>query len=628
TPTEQPSRAIVTALLLAAAAWSFGISFAAALAVAIILGAAVIGSAVEPTESTTMGKKSRTKGNKVRDGAPADTSSAPPASSESAPPPKDAVCFICLNGDPDNEGKPIVRDCSCRGDAGFAHLSCLSQRANRKTMEVHTKGPRGDLNDIMEVWEKCPKCHQKYQRQVALGMARSFLSSVEGVAYADIPQLMGLNMLLNIMHGMDYAQDPELREEGKRAATRLISVIQSSDEGDFADMHYNIAYLTLARFSEVEGTKDGYEEALQYYKKLRQWHKSRGDESKVKYIIAAIDSVKSLRDRREMEENAASNAKIDGEDTKTSGAPDVCANCGKEGNEDAKLKKCNGCYLVKYCNVECQKAHRPKHKTECKRRAAQLKDEELFGKGHEHYLDDCPICLMPMPLGEEDCVIHFCCMKYICMGCVHRKRLVQHGRRQVDISEDACSLCRTVISKDNRINLQIIQRRVDAGDAMAREFLGGIHNEGKRGLPVDRAKAVELWKEAARLGSVSAHNKLARAYFLGNGVETSTKMVTYHWEMAAKGGHPVARDNLGCDELDFGNYNRAVKHWKISAKMGYEKSLSSILDLYKQGRATKDDYTEALIGFQKANDERKSPERDAAADMMRAMAGYVPNCSR
>ena len=36
----------------------------------------------------------------------------------------------------------------------------------------------------------------------------------------------------------------------------------------------------------------------------------------------------------------------------------VCANCGKE---DSNLKACTACKLVKYCNRECQIAHRPQH---------------------------------------------------------------------------------------------------------------------------------------------------------------------------------------------------------------------------------------------------------------------------
>ena len=43
--------------------------------------------------------------------------------------PNGAECYMCLHGDNDDEGKPLVHDCSCRGDAGFVYLSCLIKYA-------------------------------------------------------------------------------------------------------------------------------------------------------------------------------------------------------------------------------------------------------------------------------------------------------------------------------------------------------------------------------------------------------------------------------------------------------------------------------------------------------------------
>ena len=45
---------------------------------------------------------------------------------------------------------------------------------------------------------------------------------------------------------------------------------------------------------------------------------------------------------------------------------------------DVSLKACKSCMLIRYCNADCQKSHWPKHKKECKQRAAELRDEALF----------------------------------------------------------------------------------------------------------------------------------------------------------------------------------------------------------------------------------------------------------
>ena len=75
-----------------------------------------------------------------------------------------------------------------------------------------------------------------------------------------------------------------------------------------------------------------------------------------------------------------------------------CASCGVAGGDDIKLKKCD-CKLVKYCSVKCQRDHRPKHKKECKKRAAELRDEILFKQPESSsYLGDCPICYLPLSI--------------------------------------------------------------------------------------------------------------------------------------------------------------------------------------------------------------------------------------
>ena len=76
-----------------------------------------------------------------------------------------------------------------------------------------------------------------------------------------------------------------------------------------------------------------------------------------------------------------------------SGTPDNdsrCANCGKGEEASISLKSCTACKLVKYCNRECQIAHRPQHKKECRKRAAELYDDKLY---KEVEPEDCPYVL-------------------------------------------------------------------------------------------------------------------------------------------------------------------------------------------------------------------------------------------
>ena len=152
-----------------------------------------------------------------------------------------------------------------------------------------------------------------------------------------------------------------------------------------------------------------------------------------------------------------------------------CAACGKAGDN---LKACTACHLVKYCNRECQISHRPKHKKECRKRAAELRrtggsntssnsnvneisegignvsvsgstgkktstsyeqnqkqnlrsssgainsnsisDEELFRDPPKR--EECQICYLPMPFSNDVCgvkrIYMTCCGKVFCSGCV------------------------------------------------------------------------------------------------------------------------------------------------------------------------------------------------------------------
>ena len=103
------------------------------------------------------------------------------------------------------------------------------------------------------------------------------------------------------------------------------------------------------------------------------------------------------------------------------------------------------------------------------------------------------------------------------------------------------------------------------------------------------------------------------AYYFGEGVERDEKKANRYHELAAISGDVAARHNLGCDEDDAGNWDRAIKHYMIAAGAGENESVRTIQQFYKHGHATKDDYTSALRAYQKYLEEIRSEQRDNAA---------------
>ena len=288
---------------------------------------------------------------------------------------------------------------------------------------------------------------------------------------------------------------------------------------------------------------------------------------------------------------------------------DACANCGKESNA-VKLKNCKACHLVKYCSVDCQKTHRKQHKGACKKRVAELKDERLYGQGKERPEGDfCPICTLPIPFPMDKHSGHFvCCMKKVCDGC----NFAASARNGGTID---CLFCRTPMTTDNASILAKVQTRVDAKDPEAIQFLGLQYYHGWYGLEKDLPRAIELLTEAAECGSTEARESLGQLYYRGDGVAQNQAKGIEHWEVAAMHGSARARDSLGNHECRNGNYERAFQHYSISAKMGYDNSLGTIKNMFAAGHATKQQYAQALKGYQVAVEEMKSTPRGAAATM-------------
>ena len=119
----------------------------------------------------------------------------------------------------------------------------------------------------------------------------------------------------------------------------------------------------------------------------------------------------------------------------------TCANCGKEGSDVTNT--CNKCKSVMYCNAACKKRHRHKHKKDCEehlRRAAEhaakLHDEKLFKQPPPK--EDCPICMIRLPMLGKGQTYMVCCGKEICNGCIHAFQ-----SRATKEEDNKCPFCRT-----------------------------------------------------------------------------------------------------------------------------------------------------------------------------------------
>jgi hypothetical protein len=173
------------------------------------------------------------------------------------------------------------------------------------------------------------------------------------------------------------------------------------------------------------------------------------------------------------------------------------------GGGVVSLKTCKSCMAVKYCDASCQHKHWATHKTECKLRAAELRDDALFKDPPPK--EDCPICFLPLPMptklifcvslppatissvpindfaiahvelaGEETEIYYTCCGKTICRGCIYS---ICKSRN------DKCPFCNSdQNSKTRDEQVKEIMKRAAASDPLSLCMLANYRLNGEQGL--------------------------------------------------------------------------------------------------------------------------------------------------
>ena len=146
--------------------------------------------------------------------------------------------------------------------------------------------------------------------------------------------------------------------------------------------------------------------------------------------------------------------------------------------------------------------------------------------------------------------------------------------------------------------------------------MGGLCRRGERKTGKDVLKAIEYLIRAAELGSPAACTCIGIFYREGNGVAVDKERAAFFQRVGALRGCIFARNNIGVSEYNnFGNYEIAIRHWKIAAEAGNQGSLDALRDIYNKkepGREfiTKDYLDFAFRACHGAQMEVKSEERE------------------
>ena len=251
-------------------------------------------------------------------------------------------------------------------------------------------------------------------------------------------------------------------------------------------------------------------------------------------------------------------------------------------------------------------------------RAAKENEEhisELFAPPPPR--EECPICMLPLPIDDGNVLYVSCCSALLCCGCYGanwrsiEKTNEKNAKRKVPLVKLLCPFCREPDLTTTDEHLTRLEKWVDRDNARAMYALAGRYVTGKK-VPRDSRKALELYIRAAEFDSTSAnaYYQIYVHYSDGIVVSKDVKKERIFMEIAARKGNPTARHDLAIDELGRGNLELAIKHMHIGAAAGWQGPLDTLKRECLNGNLSHEELMKAYRAFQAARDAEKSKERD------------------
>ena len=224
--------------------------------------------------------------------------------------------------------------------------------------------------------------------------------------------------------------------------------------------------------------------------------------------------------------------------------------------------------------------------------------------------------MIPLPLRRADSMYKFCCGKNICGGCY-----LENERVASSSVSELCPFCRSPPTEGFGTTVELMQKRIDKGDAEAIYNVGTYHANGQYGFEKNTEKAVTLFTRAAKLGHGRGCSRLAYAHMVGDlGVKKNVPKARHYFELAVKAGDIEAHHNLAIMHMS----NRAFTYealylLKVAAVSGYEPSIELLEDFGDTGCISKEELEDLRKAHKAADAETKSEDREFFLEYMKCI---------
>jgi hypothetical protein len=207
---------------------------------------------------------------------------------------EEAVCYLCLGVDKSNQ--PLRRDCACRGtDAGFVHLSCLTEYAATKSKAWDGR----DTVEFVTPWERCPSCHQYYLNELAIDIANRFVSFVHRQYPDDTrKQVEALDVKRAALMAMFGRLLPRQKIEAGVTANVMLSLIDRMKNSAPLPRRYSqfeaFAHSVHGQIALFEGAEESFRSAVVHFEKDLKVCEAIGDDEGIAVAKSNIALAKSM----------------------------------------------------------------------------------------------------------------------------------------------------------------------------------------------------------------------------------------------------------------------------------------------------------------------------------------------
>ena len=245
-------------------------------------------------------------------------------------------------------------------------------------------------------------------------------------------------------------------------------------------------------------------------------------------------------------------------------------------------------------------------------------DIDLFAPVQE--TEECPICMIPIPLDRGETAFYTCCGKSICRGCIYT-HLLGEIANGATVDDQKCPFCRQPpLSETNQIKL--LKRLMKNNNPQGFIQMAKSYEDGEDGLIQSNTKAFQMYICAAEIGYTEAYEKIGFYYQQGIAVEQDMSKAFAFYEVASKKGSVHAHKKLAKFHAINENVQQCIEHTKVAANAGDKDSMDMLMGIYKKQILSKEELTQTLRAHQASINGMKSEDREKAKVIQKAMGRH------